>query len=87
MQLNTVIKLPDGRVGTICYHNLDGRGGVWGVHEFEMPPGGFGDGLPPPQFMLRERGVEASLRRDYGPDLECVGEEFEVVEVPDSEVT
>ena len=40
MKLNTVIKLPDGRVGTTCWNHLDGVGGVWGEHHFEMPEGG-----------------------------------------------
>lgn len=53
MDLNTKIKAPDGRIGTICYNNLDGVGGVWGVHQFAMPEGGFGN-LPRPDFMLRE---------------------------------
>lgn len=72
MQLNTVIRLPDGRMGTICYHNLDGYGGVWDKHHFEMPYGGFGDELPRPDFMLREKGFGES-------DIEEVGEEFEIV--------
>lgn len=29
MKLNSKIKAPDGRIGTICYNNLDGVGGVW----------------------------------------------------------
>jgi hypothetical protein len=74
MKLNTIIEMADGRIGTVCYHNLDGVGGVWGEHIFEMPEGGFGD-LPQPEFMLREKRVEETLRK-YGhrPDVECVGE-------------
>lgn len=80
MKLNTIIKLPDGRIGTICYNNIDGCGGVWGVHTFEMPEGGFGD-LPKPEFMLREKKIEASLRK-YGHrvDMECVGERYAIIE-------
>ena len=72
MKLGTIIKLPDGREGTICYHNLDGYGGVWGHHKFKMPKGGFGDELPQPEFMLRNPYSSA--------DAECVGEQYEVVE-------
>ncbi len=85
MKLNTVIELLDGRIGTICYHHLDGYGGVWGRYTFEMPAGGFGDELPAPEFMLREEAVGPSLRRgdhghDHRPDMECVGETFTIVE-------
>jgi len=84
MNLNTIIRLSDGRVGTICWRHLDGEGGIWGRHHFEMPDGGFGD-LPAPQFMLREKEVEELLRgngiNSHRPDLECVGEEYEILEV------
>ena len=80
MKLNTIIKLPDDRIGTICWNHLDGSGGVWGEHEFEMPNGGFGD-LPAPEFMLREKEVEESLRKSgsHRVDMECVGEECEII--------
>ena len=32
MKRGTIIQLPDGRVGTICYNNLDGVGGAWQEH-------------------------------------------------------
>lgn len=73
MKLNTIIKIPDGRIGTICYNNLDGRGGVWGKHEFQMPLNGFGDELPEPEFMLRK----PELKELFG--VECVGEEYEII--------
>jgi hypothetical protein len=79
VKLNTIIRLPDGREGTICYHNLDGCGGVWGRESFKMPFNGFGDNLPEPQFMLREKRVE-HLLRERMPAVECVGEEYEVVQ-------
>ncbi len=80
MELNTVIKLPDGRVGTICYYFLDGFGGVWWRHSFEMPEGGFGD-LPRPDFMLREKSLEPFLReRGHKSDMECVGNDFEIIQ-------
>ena len=83
MKLNTIIKLPDGREGTICWNHLDGFGGVWGRHHFEMPEGGFGD-LPGPDFMLREPKLKPLLvRSGHRPDVECVGEKFEIIEEDD----
>jgi hypothetical protein len=78
MRLNTIVKLPDGRIGTICYNSLDGAGGVWGEHEFEMPLGGFGDTLPAPDFMLREPHIR-HLLIEHKATMECVGEEYEIV--------
>jgi hypothetical protein len=84
MKLNTIIKLPDGREGTICWNHLDGVGGVWGIHHFEMPEGGFGDNLPEPDFMLREKEVEKLLKGggssgNHKEDMECVGTEYEII--------
>ena len=83
MKLNTIIKLPDGRVGTICWNNLDGSGGVWGKHHFEMPPNGFGD-LPEPTFMLREKKVESLLNSNpfsinKSRTIECVGTKYTIL--------
>lgn len=74
MKLGTIIELSDGRVGTICYHNLDGYGGVWGRRNFTGIEPGFHDGIPAPEFMLRD-----SLR-DPTAGAECVGEEYRIVE-------
>ncbi len=76
MRLNTIVRLPDGREGTICYHNLDGDGGVWGRHQFEMPPTGFGDDLPKPHFMLRDLKLQGHVGCETA---ECVGEKYEVL--------
>lgn len=75
MKLNTIIKLPDGRIGTICYNCLDGVGGVWGIKKFEMPEGGFGN-LPRPEFMLRDKKLQGIVGIDGS---ECVGENFKVI--------
>ncbi len=73
LELNDIIELADGRIGTICYRHLDGEGGVWGIHSFDMPEGGFGD-LPRPEFMLREKEVKSLLGRwGHRSDIECVG--------------
>ena len=64
--LNTVIKLPDGRIGTICYNWLDGCGGIWGKKHFDTA-----------EFMLREKEIEGKLRGLE--NAECVGEEYEIL--------
>ena len=97
----TIIKLPDGRTGTITWNHLDGCGGIFGEHDFTDVPQGFDDGWPTPEFMLREKGVEKLIRakhpdddwhskltgqdirnKSHRADLECVGEEFEVIQLP-----
>jgi len=84
MKLNTIVRLPDGREGTICWNHLDGAGGVWGRHIFSMPDGGFGDNLPAPNFMLRKPSVRHLLvKSGHRADVECAGEQCEIVEVPD----
>lgn len=76
MKLNTLIRLPDGRIGTICYNGLDGRGGIWGRHNFVME--GNGENLPKPEFMLREPIAHWKNYEDR-KNVECVGENFEVI--------
>lgn len=74
------IKLPDNRTGTVCWHNLDGVGGIFGFHPElkELANCGFDDRFPCPEFMLREKSVERLLQGN-NPEkgIECVGEEFE----------
>jgi hypothetical protein len=83
MKPGTIIQLPDGRVGTICWRHLDGEGGVWGEHDFSDLPNNFDDGYPAPEFMLREKSVEALLRRgSHRSDLECVGTEWTIMREP-----
>ena len=83
MRMNTIIRLPDGREGTITWRHLDGEGGIWGRHHFDCDEG-FNDVLPPPQFMLREKSIENLLRGNgidsHRPDLECVGTDYEIVD-------
>jgi hypothetical protein len=85
MKLGTIIKLPDGREGTICYHNLDGYGGVFGRHDFSGVKPGFTDDLPAPEFMLRGPEMQerfAAWWRECGyPPPECVGERYEALGV------
>jgi hypothetical protein len=85
VKLNTIIRLPDGREGTIAYHFLDGYGGVWGRQAFDKSLERITDELPAPDFMLRPKELEGSLRRSgHKPEMECVGEEYEVVEQPEA---
>ena len=82
MKMNTIIKLPDGRIGTICWRHLDGEGGVFGETFFDCEEN-ITDDLPAPEFMLRDKGIEKSLRRGgHRNDLECVGEEYEIIKLP-----
>ena len=69
MKLNTIVNVPGRGVGTICYKDLDGHGGVWGRHQFDA-----GDGLPEPEFMLRE----PEAQRFYPAHTVCVGEDFTI---------
>jgi len=80
MRPGTVVRLPDGRVGTVVYHNLDGYGIIWG--EVEVDVDKILDTAPlfggPPHDWPYE--PEAMLREPYpSAALECVGEEFEIV--------
>jgi len=81
MKLNTIIELPDGRIGTICYRHIDGEGGVFGKHKFKMPEGGFGDELPEPEFMLRDKSFQG--RVGYN-NSECVGEDYKIIHVEET---
>jgi hypothetical protein len=80
MKAGTLIKLPDGRDGTVVYNSLDGVGIIWGHKTVDVDAimnscpifSGDNEGnIPSP---------EALLRTPYeGQWCECVGDEFEVV--------
>jgi len=74
MKLGTIIKLPDGRIGTIVYHNLDGYGGIWGkddsIRELPMT---FDERIPEPEFMLRNSYPGCASH------IQCVGENYEII--------
>lgn len=86
MRPGTIVRLPDGRIGTVIYHGLDGYGIRWGrvrsTREdletlYEAQGGLFGRPVPMPlrpEAMLRKPELEPLL------GLECVGENYEVVE-------
>lgn len=84
MKAGTIIKLPDGREGTVVYNGLDGYGIMFGrvPVDLDVISGGnplFGDKPADwpytPEAMLRD----PVLARHW-PDMECVGDEFEIVE-------
>lgn len=69
MKQGALVRLPDGRVGTAVYHGLDGYGIRWG----RIPKG---EGWAQrPEAMLRDPYPTAIKE-----GLECVGEDFEVIE-------
>lgn len=86
MKPGTVVKLPDGREGTVVYHGLDGYGIRWGVipigaREVEHILNGDGNTMqnsPPPDFPA-DLTPEAMLREEYSTHLECVGSEYEII--------
>lgn len=83
MKPGTIIRLPDGREGTVVYHGLIGYGIAWGRVSVDVdatnatcPLFASNDEPPPgvvePEALLREPWATAPM--------ECVGEEYEVVE-------
>lgn len=80
MKAGMIVKLPDGRFGTVVYHGLDGYGIVFGKQEvnteaiYECTPlfenGKRNQECPEPEAMLRNKYPSATL--------ECVGEDYEV---------
>lgn len=87
--VGTIVELPDGRRGTTVYNGLDGVGIKWGKHI--LPPGAM-DGTSGGVIDDRkcpddwEWFPEAMLRESYpSADLECVGEIFEIISVPEKE--
>jgi len=87
MKAGTIIKLPDGRIGTIVYNGLDGEGIKWGKHNItihdiigngntthgaEIAPTNY-DWFP--DAMLRD---VYSLAEKEG--IECVGNDYEIIQ-------
>ena len=87
MKAGTIIRLPDGREGTVVYHGLGGYGIQWGrirvtVEDIEEAMQGANTlfGNAPDDFPYH---AEAMLREPYsGADIECVGERYKIVESP-----
>ena len=81
MKPGTIIKLPDGKIGTIVYHSLDGYGIQWGrvrIERDEILKANPLFGHPP---LLYKWYPEAMLRDDYpGASIECVGNDYEILD-------
>jgi len=79
-----IVKLPDGRIGTVVYHGLDGWGIMWDEIRVDMDVLLSGN----PLFGKKPEGypytVDAMLREPYPAavkdGLECVGKDFEVID-------
>lgn len=87
MKPGTVVRLPDGREGTVVFHSLTGYGIVWGARALSSAEitailsgnGSLFDGNVPPECPT----PEAMLRESYpSADIECVGKRYEIVSVP-----
>jgi len=90
MKPGTIVRLPDGREGTVVFSGLCGYGIKWGRHEI---PDGALDGTVGDLGIIGVHGKEPqqgddewfpeAYLRDPWPraDLECVGEDYEIVEV------
>jgi len=78
-----VIRLPDGRVGTITYKWLDGCGGVWGELDLSDVPETINDDWPAPEFMLRSPDAQELIDDVFTmigfPAPKCVGTEYKMI--------
>ena len=84
MKAGTIVRLPDGREGTVVYHGLDGYGIKWGRHNITL-----GDLMDSDGNTIQDSPdvwewfPDAMLRSQYpSAMLPCVGEEFEIVGQP-----
>jgi len=86
MKAGTIIKLQDGRVGTVVYNSLDGVGIKWGRHKITMADiqghgSLFNDDKAPDDY---EYYPDAMLRNPYpSADLPCVGEDYSIESIPE----
>jgi hypothetical protein len=87
----TIVRVPDGRIGTVVYNGLDGVGIKWGVHHPDPSDfdGTYGGVVSPSRDMTDfPWEPDAMLRDPYSnpewqtPGLEYVGEDYrcEIVE-------
>ena len=89
MSPGTIVRLPDGRVGTVTFNGLMGVGIKWGIHRFDpaifegsIADLGFIGVRGPDQSEELEALAPEALLRDPWPNapLECVGEDYDVVD-------
>jgi hypothetical protein len=85
--INDQVRLPDGRVGTVSYHGLDGDGIIFGLHnipldDLEGTTGGVLEDNLPQDHPSRNWNAEAMLRLPEHQrffSLPCVGTEYEII--------
>ncbi|MFA6064006.1 MAG: hypothetical protein WC736_15565 [Gallionella sp.] len=80
MKAGTVVRLSDGRYGTVVYNGLDGVGIKWGRHQVTLDDllgsGGMLDEKVPNDYPWK---ADAMLRNPYpGAEMPCVGEDYEI---------
>ena len=83
MKPGTIIRLPDGREGTVTYHGLIGYGIRWGRIKVDVEAclQGNGNTISGGAPSGYEFMPEAMLRDPYPQaDLECVGDKYEIIE-------
>lgn len=84
MKAGTIIRLPDGREGTVVYHGLGGYGIQWGrirvtLEDIQAASRSANPlfGEPPGNYPYH---AEAMLRVPYpGADIDCIGDRWEIV--------
>jgi len=80
MKPGTIVRLPDGREGTVVYHGLDGYGIRWGRVGIDSDKILQANPLFGDKPVDYEYEPEAMLREDYpSADVPCVGEKYEVI--------
>ncbi len=82
MKAGTIVRLPDGREGTVVYHGLDGYGIKWGRISVDAEMIGaantlFGD--PPPDWPYLPDAMLRDPFKTTGKYLPCIGSDYEVV--------
>lgn len=81
MKPGVIVKLPDGRIGTVVYNGLDGVGIKWGEHDITLDDlQGNGGCVQEDVSDDYEWEPDAMLRKPYASaELECVGEDFMII--------
>lgn len=87
MKVGTIIRMSDGREGTVVYHGLDGDGIIWGrvvlsEDDIKAITEGSGGLFDAPENFPDELKAEAMLRESYPwaeqTGMECVGSDYEI---------